>query len=275
MKRREFLLTAAWLSMGLFFPVTTEAVRLSDRPKHPHEKVQEEKDKKEQEALGSDVFINMDLPDVIVRETNLSFGPMDRRFVTEGIVIHHIGNTNSDVSASTVHQWHIQQGWSGIGYHFLIRKNGVIERGRPMDAVGAHAYGSNRNTIGINVVGNFETALPTKAQIDAVVDLATDLCKAYRIRPSSRTIIGHRDVNSTLCPGKSLYEMLPIIRQRVQEQAGDIEENPRMAALEEENKAEMDREGGGLNGNISQHEERPVSRRSRSKKTLAGGKTNI
>lgn len=50
----------------------------------------------------------------------------------------------------------VKNGWAGIGYHFVIRKDGTIERGRPLSVVGAHAQGDNLHTIGICMAGNFE-----------------------------------------------------------------------------------------------------------------------
>ncbi|MBP9551198.1 MAG: N-acetylmuramoyl-L-alanine amidase, partial [Veillonella sp.] len=50
----------------------------------------------------------------------------------------------------------VKNGWAGIGYHFVIRKDGTIERGRPLSVVGAHAQGNNLHTIGICMARNFE-----------------------------------------------------------------------------------------------------------------------
>ena len=146
-----------------------------------------------------------------IAETRLQFGPMDTRFITNAIVIHHIGNTNADVPAAEVHRWHLANGWSGIGYHYVIRKDGTIERGRPREAVGAHALGQNKHTLGINIVGNFETAYPTQAQLDSASVLMAALCSLYGISPSFSTIMGHRDLNETACPGRNLYAELPIL----------------------------------------------------------------
>jgi hypothetical protein len=46
-----------------------------------------------------------------------------------------------DASAEQIHGWHLGNGWAGIGYHYVIRKDGTIERGRPEWAIGSHAYG--------------------------------------------------------------------------------------------------------------------------------------
>ena len=75
------------------------------------------------------------LQGVVIRPTNLDFGPLENRCVTDAIIVHHVGNTNADVSAATMHEWHKANGWSGIGYHFVIRKDGTIEAGRPMNTV--------------------------------------------------------------------------------------------------------------------------------------------
>ena len=148
---------------------------------------------------------------VPVRETNLSFGPLENRTRTDAIIVHHIGNTNADVSAATVHAWHKANGWSGIGYHFLIRKDGTVERGRPMDTVGAHCYGENSHTVGVNIVGNFEAAWPEKAQLDAAARLLCALSVYYGFAPQKNTICGHRDFNATACPGCNLYGLLPAL----------------------------------------------------------------
>lgn len=153
---------------------------------------------------------------VRVKETYLSFRSLTNREQTDVIILHHIGNTNADVSAATVHQWHLANGWAGIGYHYLIRKDGTIERGRPRDTVGAHCYGENWHSIGVNIVGNFETNEPTAAQIDAAERLVAVLCRLYGLRPSGATIKGHRDFNATACPGENLYAMLPDVIAGVQ-----------------------------------------------------------
>lgn len=153
---------------------------------------------------------------VRVKETYLSFRSLTNREQTDVIILHHIGNTNADVSAATVHRWHLANGWAGIGYHYLIRKDGTIERGRPRDTVGAHCYGENWHSVGVNIVGNFETNEPTAAQIDAAERLVAVLCRLYGLRPSGETIKGHCDFNATACPGENLYAMLPDVITGVQ-----------------------------------------------------------
>jgi N-acetyl-anhydromuramyl-L-alanine amidase AmpD len=153
---------------------------------------------------------------VKIKETNLKFAqPLKNRFKTNLIVIHHVGNTDVDVSSEEIHKWHLANGWAGIGYHYVIRKDGTIERGRPRDTIGAHSYGHNKTSIGINLVGNFEIATPKPAQIESAACLVAYLCNTYKLTPNKSTVRGHKDLNyDTLCPGKNLYTQLQDIRTK-------------------------------------------------------------
>ena len=64
------------------------------------------------------------------------------------IIIHCSATPPSmDVDANTVDEWHKQRGWSGIGYHFFVKRDGQIELGRPLEKSGAHTKGHNKNSI--------------------------------------------------------------------------------------------------------------------------------
>ena len=69
-------------------------------------------------------------------ETVFVFSNLKRRSSTSMVVLHH--SASRDVPAAEIHAWHLAKGWAGIGYHFVIRKNGSIERGRPLEMIGAH-----------------------------------------------------------------------------------------------------------------------------------------
>lgn len=155
-----------------------------------------------------------------VAETNFFFfGPLLVRPWTDAIVVHHVGVPDGDVSSSHIHRAHIGNGWQGIGYHYVIRQDGTIERGRPLATIGAHAYRGNYHTVGINLSGNFDRERPTGEQIDSLIRLLAFLCRHYRLTPGEATIVGHRDVNyDTACPGYHLYVLLPEIRQAVAEE---------------------------------------------------------
>lgn len=149
---------------------------------------------------------------VNIVETNLEFGELLERYYTDAIVIHHTGNpTDDDLSAEEIHASHLAQGWAGIGYHFIIRKNGTIERGRPEHAVGSHALGQNSHTIGIHVCGNFEIGTPTEIQIERLALLIANLCEDWGIPTDRDHIVGHRELMPTACPGANLFAMMDTI----------------------------------------------------------------
>ena len=78
------------------------------------------------------------------KDYNLQFTDLTPRDDTSRIVIHHTGNpTDDDLSAEQLHRSHLNLGWAGVGYHFIMRKDGTVELGRPDWTVGAHAEGFN------------------------------------------------------------------------------------------------------------------------------------
>ena len=133
---------------------------------------------------------------------------LQERSETNRIIIHHVGESDQDFSASDIHDMHLNNGWAGIGYHYVIRKDGTIELGRPDWALGAHAEGANHDSIGICVVGNFMVAIPTPEQIESLAQLVGWLGQEYGITLSRNTVLGHREVCSTDCPGDNLYALL-------------------------------------------------------------------
>lgn len=128
-------------------------------------------------------------------ETNLEFKDMSTRKATQRIILHHADAKNC--SAEDIHRWHLNNGWSGAGYHFLVRKDGKVYRLRPEDKVGAHAYGSNYNSLGVCFEGNFMEEDMTEAQKEAGKELVAYLKNKYKIS----TVQAHRDVCATSCPG--------------------------------------------------------------------------
>ena len=149
---------------------------------------------------------------VNIKETNLQFGDMLRQRTINRVIIHHVGDPPRDVSAEEIHDWHKENGWAGIGYHYVVRRDGTIERGRPEEYVGSHALGFNTGSIGINFVGNFEKMQPTPAQIESGAMLLADICTRHGLTPDAKTVVGHRDLMATDCPGANLYSQLQTLR---------------------------------------------------------------
>ncbi len=112
-------------------------------------------------------------------ETTLTFPRLIIRAHTTHIIIHH--TASSDRPALTFHREHIKRGWGGIGYHYIIRRNGVIEQGRPENAIGAHTRGKNNVSIGIALTGNFQIIHPSVEQILSLRNLVILLREKYNM----------------------------------------------------------------------------------------------
>lgn len=131
-----------------------------------------------------------------IKETNLAFrGSMANRSATNRIILHHAEATSC--TPEQIHQWHLANGWSGAGYHFLVRKSGEVFRLRPEGKVGAHASGANSDSIGICFEGRYQSETMPQAQIDAGRELVSYLKGKYGISK----VLRHKDVCSTDCPG--------------------------------------------------------------------------
>ena len=122
-------------------------------------------------------------------------GNFTRRSKTDEVILHHAEASNATVW--DINQWHLDNGWVGIGYHYYIRKDGSIYRGRPEWAVGAHATGHNDRSIGICCEGAYMTETMPAAQLASLKALLRDIMGRYGKMALKR----HRDVNATSCPG--------------------------------------------------------------------------
>lgn len=129
-------------------------------------------------------------------ETNIKFKTTPRKY-TRNIVVHHSASDVGD--AFEINRWHVNRGWSGIGYHYVILKNGTVQRGRPENAVGAHCIGQrNFDSIAICLIGNFEKYPPTKEQMKSLIWLIRYIRKRHGKLPVQR----HSDNQATACPGR-------------------------------------------------------------------------
>lgn len=122
------------------------------------------------------------------------------------IILHH-SVSPANWTTSMIHASHLQRGWAGIGYHYIIEYDGTIKKGRPDNKAGAHCRGHNYHTLGICLIGNFEKARPSPAQISSIKKLIKYLIAKCKIC----TVLKHNDIDtSNACPGKlfNLQEVL-------------------------------------------------------------------
>ena len=113
------------------------------------------------------------------------------------LVYHHTAIKN--ISPEDINKLHKNKGWKGIGYHYYIRKDGTIYKGREDDAEGSHVKGYNKESIGICVEGNFEEEYLSDEQIESLKKLSLYICLKYNIKD----ILPHKELGKTLCPGKN------------------------------------------------------------------------
>lgn len=150
-------------------------------------------------------------------------------------VIHHTAGTNDyaagDVPAILrgIYAYHaVTRDWGDIGYNFLVDKFGRIWEGRAggvdRETIGGHTLGWNAATVGVSVLGNYDTAAPSSAAMTAVAKLLGWKLTRLGVRANTvatvqgrnmPTIVGHRDLGQTACPGANLYTRLPELRSRV------------------------------------------------------------
>ncbi len=162
----------------------------------------------------------------------------DKRSLRYGTIsagfVHHTVNANNYTRAEvpgiirSIYAYHTKsRGWSDLGYNFLVDRFGRIWEGRAggvdRAVVGAHTLGYNDYAFAMSAIGNFETAKPTSAMIQAYGALFAWKLGLHGVSAAStsqrvgkknfQAINGHRDAGSTACPGRYLYAQLPQIRK--------------------------------------------------------------
>ena len=123
-------------------------------------------------------------------------GALKMRAATKYIVLHHRAGNGT---VESIHAEHIARGWAGIGYHFYVRRDGSIYRGRPLGTWGAHCEKCNSTAVAVCFEGNFETEQMPAAQIRAGRELVSYLKGIY----PSVAVKRHKDFDATACPGRN------------------------------------------------------------------------
>jgi len=127
------------------------------------------------------------------------------------IIVHCSYTLDSmDIGVEEIRQWHTDPNKPGgpfrdIGYHWVIRRDGTVEAGRPENRTGAHTRGHNSNSIGVCLVGGMsKDGEPffnfTRHQILALEQLISDITRRYP--GEAIQVVGHRDFNGVkkACP---------------------------------------------------------------------------
>lgn len=160
------------------------------------------------------------------------YAPVDK------IMLHHTasgGDSDPVAEVRAIYYYHaVVRGWGDIGYHFLVDKFGNIYQGRygGDDVIGGHTYGWNTGSLGVSVLGCYDSSAcsapqgVTDATLSAIADLAAWTASRRWLDPrawrdfdngddtvSTYVLSGHQDYAATACPGDRLYAQLLYLRQ--------------------------------------------------------------
>lgn len=122
------------------------------------------------------------------------------------IVVHHSADNGT---LATIAKYHTDpppngHGWPGIGYTFVIYKDGTIYQVNDLDTKCFNVAEQNTKSLGICLIGDYEVDTPPQVQVDALKWLIATVRAVVGEHP----VFGHRDKVNTLCPGKNLYSLI-------------------------------------------------------------------
>lgn len=117
---------------------------------------------------------------------------------TISLLVVHCSATPAarDIGVAEIRAMHRAKGWRDVGYHYVIRRDGMVERGRPDTVMGAHVAGHNANSLGICLVGGVKPDMTAETNFtaDQYTALETLLDILTGLHPHAR-VCGHRDLS--------------------------------------------------------------------------------
>ena len=119
------------------------------------------------------------------------------------IIIHCSATPEAGVyTVADIDRWHKARGWRGIGYHYVIYRDGSVHAGRPVEQIGAHCTGHNANSIGICYIGGVaaDGKTPKDTRTPAQRIALRELVEELRAKYPGATVHGHREFAPKACP---------------------------------------------------------------------------
>ena len=164
---------------GIFSPITEEAV----------------KDFQRTNGLEVDGIVGANT----LSKLNLS---VNKRNIKELIVHCSATPEGKDFTVSQIKQWHLQRGFSDIGYHYVIYRDGSVHIGRDESVIGAHCTGHNTNSIGVCYIGGVATdgKTPKDTRTAGQKQSLVKLLKELKVKYPQASIHGHRNFANKACP---------------------------------------------------------------------------
>lgn len=132
------------------------------------------------------------------------------RASTDFIMLHCSATKPSmNIGVREIRQWHKEMGWLDVGYHFIIKRDGTVEEGRPQNVIGSHVKGYNHNSVGVCCVGGIDDSGKfqsnfTEAQNASLKSLVAKLREDY----PKASVHGHHDFAAKACPSFAVQHWL-------------------------------------------------------------------
>ena len=170
---------------GIFGPLTEEAV----------------KDFQRSNGLKVDGIVGANT----LSKLNLS---ANKRNIKELIVHCSATPEGKDYSVDTIRQWHLQRGFSDIGYHYVIYRDGSIHIGRDESIIGAHCTGHNTNSIGVCYIGGCASdgKTPKDTRTLQQKESLLSLLKTLKVKYPNAKIYPHYKFAAKACPSFNAEE---------------------------------------------------------------------
>lgn len=127
---------------------------------------------------------------------------VNKRNIKELIVHCSATPEGKDYSVDTIRQWHLQRGFSDIGYHYVVYRDGSIHIGRDESIIGAHCTGHNSYSIGVCYIGGCASdgKTPKDTRTTEQKQSLVKLLKELKTKYPQASIHSHKDFTNKACP---------------------------------------------------------------------------
>lgn len=126
------------------------------------------------------------------------------------IIIHcSATREGKDFTVADIDKWHKARGWQGIGYHYVIYRDGSVHVGRSEDKIGAHTSGHNANSIGVCYIGGVASdgKTPKDTRTDLQKAALSGLIAGLKRKYPNATIHGHYEFAAKACPSFKIEDL--------------------------------------------------------------------
>lgn len=124
------------------------------------------------------------------------------RKITKIIVHCSATPEGCDYTVADIDRWHKQKGWKGIGYHYVVYRDGSVHTGRDIEEIGAHCTGQNTNSIGVCYIGGMsaDNKKPKDTRTPEQKEALRNLVKRLQAEYPNATVHGHNEFANKACP---------------------------------------------------------------------------